>query len=383
VPADAAKALSYAGLRNVRDNSVAAALSGLQTLSQLAGVHIALITNTDIAGTLAMAEQLHAAGALLAIEGPNEPNNFPVTYMGLTSSASTSLPVARFQRDLYAAVKADAALSGIPVFHSSEAGGSEPDDVGLQFLTIPSGVERAMPIGTRYADYANTHNYVCGHQNVLVDNVAWQAADRTLNGQWDGLYVEYSRTWSKGYPGYASDALLTLPWVTTETGWTTRGTGSITEEQQGRVLMNVYLAAFKRGVKYTFVYMLRDDPVQGYWGMFDVTYQPKRIALYLHNLTTILADTSIAATGKLDYAIDHQPATVHDLLLQKSDGKFALIVWGERHTGGSDTIAINLGKSRASLSIYDPVVGTTPTQTLSDVSTVSLTLTDHPLALEL
>jgi hypothetical protein len=75
------------------------------------------------------------------------------------------------------------------VFHSSEAGGSEPDNVGLQFLTIPAGAGIAMPDGTQYADYANTHNYVCGHSSQLVDNVAWNASDPTLNGDWDGPYV--------------------------------------------------------------------------------------------------------------------------------------------------------------------------------------------------
>src|ERR1700739_4781763 len=81
-----------------------------------------------------------AAGALLAAEGPNEPNNFPVTYGGNTSGyKSTFMPVALFQRDLYRTVKSDAKLQGIPIFQSSESGGSEPDNVGLQFLSIPAG----------------------------------------------------------------------------------------------------------------------------------------------------------------------------------------------------------------------------------------------------
>src|SRR5581483_4465266 len=188
-------------------------------------------------------------------------NNFPVTYEGGTSSSTGSfIPVARFQRDLYAAVHAEPALAGIPVFHSSESGGSEPDDVGLQFLTIPPDAGTSMPAGTAYADYANTHNYVCGHSGQLVDNVSWNASDPTLNGDWDGLYVEYGHTWHGGFAGYADAQLVTLPRVTTETGWLTAGTGAIGEEQQARVFLDLYLAAFRRGWAYTFVYMLRDDP---------------------------------------------------------------------------------------------------------------------------
>src|SRR5262249_29712749 len=188
-----------------------------------------LLTDHDVASTVSMAEQLNAAGALLAVEGANEPNNFPVTYENQTSSYSTTfVPVAHLQRDLYAAVKADPALAGIPVFHSSEAGGSEPDNVGLQYLTIPTGANIAMPDGTVYADYANTHNYVCGHSNVLGDNTAWQASDPTLNGDWDGPYVEYGHTWHGGFAGYANADLPALPKVTTETGWVHPGTGAST-----------------------------------------------------------------------------------------------------------------------------------------------------------
>jgi hypothetical protein len=359
-----------------------------------AGVRTCMLPNADLSTTLDMAKQLQAAGALLAIEGPNEPNNFPVTYQGQTSSsASTFLPVAHFQRDLYAAVRAESSLNGIPVLHSSEAGGSEPDNVGLQFLTIPPDAGATMPVGTKYADYANTHNYVCGHNNQLVDNVCWNASDPTLNGDWDGIYVEYGRTWRGGFAGYSKADLMTLPRVTTETGWVTSGKGAITEEQQGRLFLNLYLAAFKRGWAYTFVYMLRDDPAQGYWGFFDTSYQPKKSGTYLHNLTVILADAASRAPGRLDYGIAYdvtpaaggrggEAAAVHDLLLQKSNGVFDLVLWDERPTGGNDGVTVSLGGVRPVVNVFDPTIGVSPTQSLPGAYAVALTLNDHPLILE-
>jgi hypothetical protein len=383
-PTPSATALLYAGIRNIRDDGNPATVPGWITMHQSAGVRLSLLTNQDVASTVSMAEQLQAAGALLAVEGPNEPNNFPVTYMGQTSGYTTTfLPVAQLQRDLYAAVKADAKLAGVPVFHASEAGGSEPDDVGLQFLTIPQDAGIAMPGGTAYADYANTHNYVCGHNNQLVDNVAWNASSPTLNGDWDGPYVEYGVTWHEGFSGYSNPELITLPRVTTETGWLTTGTGAITEEQQARLFLNLYLAAFEQGASYTFIYMLRDDPNQGYWGLFDTTYTPKTSGTYLHNLTTILADTGTRTPDKLDYSIAAEPATVHDVLLQKSSGAFELVVWDERPLTGSDDVTVNLTSSRATVTVYDPTTGTAATQTLHGVSSVPLSLTDHPLILEL
>jgi hypothetical protein len=383
-PTQSATALSFAGIRNIRDDGNPATVPSWIAMHQSSGVRVCLLTNQDVAGTVDMAKQLNTAGALLAVEGPNEPNNFPVTYEGQTSSYTTTfVPVANLQRDLYAAVKAEPTLAGIPVFHSSEAGGSEPDNVGLQFLTIPTDAGFAMPDGTKYADYGNTHNYVCGHSSQLLDNTAWNASDPTLNGDWDGPYVEYGHTWHGGFDGYANADLITLPKVTTETGWVTTGTGAITTEQQARLFLNLYLAAFKRGFAYTFIYMLRDDPVQGYWGLFDTSYNPKTSGAYLHNLTTVLADTGSTPPGKLDYSIANEPVTVHDLLLQKSSGIFELVVWDENESGGSDSVTVNLTTVRAAVKVYDPTMGTSPTQTLSAVSTVTLTLGDHPVIVEL
>lgn len=379
-----ATALSYAGMHAIRDDGRPGHVQDWITVHQQSGVRLSLLTDHDVQSTIDMAKALHAAGALLAVEGPNEPNNFQVTYENVTATYDTTfIPVAHFQRDLYAAVKAEPALNGIPVFHSSEAGGSEPDNVGLQFLTIPNGAGTLMPDGTKYADYANTHNYVCGHQNRLIDNVSWNAVDPTLNDDWDGLYVEYGLTWHGHFQGYSNTDLETLPRVSTETGWLTQGSGAIAEEQQGKVFLNLYLSGFKRGWSYTFVYMMRDDPGQGYWGLFDTDYNPKKSGEYLHNLTTILADSASATPGRLDYAIASPPATTHDLLMQKSTGTFELAVWNDRPGGGSDAVTVSLGGTHATVKIYDPTTGTTPTQTLSDASSVSLTLTDHPVIIEI
>ncbi len=392
-PAKVAECLTYAGIRALRDDGPKnpKTLQSFIDLYKASGAKVVLLPkNGDIAASLDQYETLAAAGALLAAEGPNEPNNFRVTYKGAASSKETSMPVALFQKDLYAAVKADPKLAGIPVFHSSEAGGSQPDNCGLQFLTLPDGAGTLMPDGTQYADYANTHNYVCAHlKSMSEDNIAWNAEDPTLKGKWDGMYVEYGHTWrGKGFDGYTPAQLETLPRVTTETGWSTRvGKGghpdAISEEQQGRLFLNLYLAAFKRGWSYTFIYMLRDSAGQGYWGLVHTDYTPKLSADYLHNLTTILADKSSSFTPeKVNYAIPNKPAIVHDLLMQKSNGTFELAVWGEQVKGASDII-VNLGGTFASVKVYDPTIGTAPTQTLSNVSSVPLTLSDHVVILEL
>jgi hypothetical protein len=392
-PTRVAECLAYAGIHAIRDDGSRnpKTLDSYISVHKASGAKVVLLPiNGNIVASLQEYETLAAAGALLAAEGPNEPNNWHVSYQGATSSKETSMPVALFQRDLYAAVKTDPKLAGIMVFHSSEAGGSQPDNCGLQFLTIPSGAGTLMPDGTKYADYANTHNYVCGHglKGLTEDNIAWKAEDPTLKGEWDGLYVEYGHTWwSKGFDGYTKVQLETLPRVTTETGWSTRAGGgghssAISEEEQGKLFLNLYLDAFKRGWSYTFIYMLHDHPGDGYRGLVHTNYSPKPSATFLHNLTTILADKPASFTpGEVNYTIPNQPATVHDLLLQKSNGTFELVVWGEQ-VKGTNNVVVNLGSVCANVNLYDPTAGTTAIQTVSSLASVPVTLSDHPLIIE-
>jgi hypothetical protein len=383
-----ATSLTYAGIRNIRDDGSTnpATIQAWLNVHAASGAKLSLLPiNGNIADSISEYEQMAVAGALLAAEGPNEPNNFPVTYNGQTSGYTTTfMSVAQFQRDLYAAVKADIKLAGIPVFASSEAGGSEPDNVGLQFLTITGGAGSSMPDGTKYADYANTHNYVLGNgMTHVVDNNAWGAeAPATPAGPWDGPYGEYGVTWHKGFSGYSISQLQILPKVTTETGWPTVGRNSISEDQQGKLFINLYLDAFKQGWSYTFIYMLRDDPNQGYWGLFHKDYTPKLSGTYLHNLTTILADNSSSFTpGKVNYFISNEPEAVHDLLLQKSNGTMELIVWGEQ-IRGQNNVTLNLGAKDELVKVYDPTIGVAQIKIFTDVNSIPLTLSDHALVIE-
>lgn len=337
---------------------------------------------SDLKKLLATGKQLAEAGALLAFEGNNEPNNWGVTYQGEQGGgrAPSWMAVAKLQRDLYSAVKSDAALAKYPLWSISEAG-AETDNVGLQFLTIPAGAKTVMPAGTRYADFANVHNYIY-HPNSagLEDNKTWNAADPTRACKVDGLFGNHGVTWGKHFRGYSEAELLTLPRVTTETGSTIGG--PITEEIQALNLLSMYLDQFKRGWRHTAVYLLRDRADEAgnqSFGFFKPNYTPRRAATYLHNLTTILADGGAPVKlGRLNYSIAEQPATVHELLLQKSDGTFALVVWGER-LQGADEVTVRLGDKYPTVQVYDPTVGTAPVETVKGVNSLTLTLSNHPL----
>lgn len=387
-----AEMVNYLGIRWVRGGIEGLSADGPTTvqtyllLHQKTGVRFSWglgSGGTNLAYLIQTGRQLAKADALLAFEGNNEPNNWGVTYQGEKGGggAPSWLAVAKMQRDLYAAVKGDALLKKYPVWSISE-NGAELDNVGIQFLTIPSSADTVMPPGTRYADSANVHNYIY-HPNSsgLGDNKTWNASDPSAACRVDGLYGNYGRTWAKHFPGYGLDELAALPRVTTETGCTIGG--AITGEIHALNLLSLYLDQFKRGWSHTSVYLLRDRQDEGgnqRFGFYTADYQPRNAAIYLHNLTSIVADKipTPSKPGALDYVIPNEPEVVHDLLLQDSGGTFQLIVWGER-LKGTDAIQVQLADTYNSVKVYDPTVGVEPVQTHHRVRSLSLSVSDHPL----
>ncbi len=374
-------ALRYLGVRNVRDGVSQPQV--LITLHKQTGIKADILDGADLPRLLEAGRTLAAAGALLSFEGPNEPNTWPITYHGKVGGGSGDwTPVAQYQRDLYAGVKKDPVLKVYPVFHVSE-GGAEVDNVGMQWLTIPTGAGAVMPAGTQYADYANAHNYVSGNCHAYIDNVARQAAAPKLNGCWDGAYGEYHLTWLKHFEGPALDDLRALPKVTTETGWdSVSDPGG--EAVQGKVLTNSYLDQYAFGWRYTFIYELGDgEGGGGHQGLFHTDWTPKLAATYIHNLTTILADSGAAVTpGALAYAVPNKPDTVHRMLMQKSNGVFELAVWGEQTQGSSDVV-VDLANPASKVNVYDVTIGAAPVQTAANVKSVALTVSDHAMIVEI
>jgi hypothetical protein len=396
--------VAYLGVKAFRDGLVkdAAGARNAIALYRATGAKTVMIVNAGphyatLAQYIGFAEQLHAAGALLAIEGPNEPGNFNTTYKGNLGGAKGAdwLPVAQFQADLYAAVKADPLLAGIPVFAPSEVG-AETGNYGLQVNQLSPGIgdpDKLAAAGfsstQAFADYANVHNYVSGvHPDPIPPNRAWLTASVTANVPGiDGFYGNNIITWAKKYPGYTVAQAPSVPKVTTETGLQTAAAarGFVTEDAQGKLLMALMLDQFKLGWAYTIQYQLFDTPGTT-WGLFHADKTPKLGATYFHNLTAILATSGPPpAVGQLSYGyIVPPPATVHDLLLQRADGRLFLAVWDENPPGtGSDSVSIDLGKEFRTVSVYDPTIGIEPQSALPDARIVPLALTDHVVILEL
>ena len=343
--------------------------------------------------------------ALIAFEGPNEPNNWGIKYQGEYGGGrygadgiegpNPIAPLARYQRDFYAKIKADPVLKDYPVWSMTDVGAMW-ENCGLHFLTVPENAEGVDPefLGVTFADVAACHNYFSGIQ-ARTNNQTWRASD-PCGKTGNTLYANFGVTWNKKYQGYSEEELQKLPRVCTETGTTIDGL-QVTEEYQGLTYLSCYLSQFKRGWTHTAIYILRDRTDEGgnqTFGFYTGNYTPRLAAHYLHNLTTVLDDDqSIETPGTLTYSIDPLPATTHDLLLQKNDGTMMLVVWSEKYARGStaDDVTVTFDESIEKINVYnpaqydenDPDVGTRPIATYENVNAIELSMLDHPYIIEI
>ncbi|MCA6125519.1 RHS repeat protein [Bradyrhizobium sp. WSM 1704] len=302
-------------------------------------------------------------GSITAIEGLNEANHQPFSYNGSSSLSAA----AQFQSALYAAVKADSSLASIPVYNLSLA---YNDPQGYKQLGDMSGS----------TDYTNAHAYVSTGTNPEDSLAATLAAVKS--------------------------AAAGKPVVITETGYTTQENTTylgVDQTVQAKSILNTLVDAYKAGVSSTYLYELFDrnsaasdtNPENNY-GLFNSDGTPKLAATAIHNLTTILADDGTGGhqpTDPLNYSLTGMPSTGNSMVLGKSNGTYDLVVWAEPRlwndatdteiSNPTQTVTVNLGGVHHSVNVYDTMGGTTPIATYTDVSTLTIPVSDHPIIIEI
>jgi hypothetical protein len=361
-----------------------------------------------IADTKTQWDFLHACGAMAFGEGPNEPNNFGFNYKGVRCDLSgNSVPCVGYQADLYAMFKADSAFAGMQMAGMTDVG-AEATNNSLQNLTVPTGTFAAgtPPAGTGLADVANAHNYFQGNGPSActpIDNQIFWAESINRGGTYAGLFDTWGEywgtTWGHGYPAVAQQQ-NDVPKMTTETGWNTfKCTPGIADALKAHMLTDLWFQAARMGWQSTIVYQMNNDrPSDGGYGFFSNTgaspiadaTNALPMGVYTHNITTILADTSSAFTPtSVPYSMTGQTCNsdascnAYSLLIQKSTGVHELVVWGEAFQSQASTpVTVNLGASHSVVKVYDVTAGTAPVTTLSNVSSVPLTVSDHAFIIE-
>jgi hypothetical protein len=222
-----------------------------------------------------------------AIEGPNEVNNWPVKYPGLTGTQAA----AALQNALFDSAKSDPLLKDIPVFN---------------YTGFPDAGGRA--------DFTNIHPYPKHGAQPRHE------LERNLD------------IYSKLTPGKLV--------VITETGFPTLDVksdwGGVDQRTQALLTLNLLLDAVDLGIRRTYLYQLLDAypdhsgvDVDKHLGLFDLAYKPKRAAQAIHNLLGILTSTNSGAASVPSYTVVGLPASARTLNIRKADGSVAIVIWNE------------------------------------------------------
>lgn len=362
--------MDYLGLDNIRDYIN---LSSWPVYKQMAAAglkfDLMLDPKVGIDNYMGWASTLQQSfpGSVVALEGPNEVDKQSVTFNGLTGYAGAIAT----QKALFARAEADPTLHDVPVYNLSLAGIDPPEYEAVGDLSA-------------YADFGNIHSYYQAGQQ------SWGYSQLDPNYTLQA-WIESSR-WSA--PG--------RPTVITETG-STASPGSVigvTEEVQAKQILNSLLAGAKHGIAATYLYELvgsnNADPtnIESHYGLFRPDWTPKPAAQALHNFTHVLTSSSgeAGAPAAPAYTVHGLPETGSSLLFQEDDGAYDIVVWAEPDlwdqaarapiTAPDAHIDVSLGGTYAGVLVYDPMASDQPVQTFSNVSSVALTLVDHPLIIE-
>ena len=360
--------LAYLGVANVRDNFLTSSLPAFNGLAS-AGYKLdfaippASITTPNFVSQVDAFNAAHP-GSIKAIEGPNEVNIWTVTYNGGSSLANA----AQYEQAFYSAIRADHNLSNIPVYNLS-----------LAFLDTTQYAQ----VGnlSASANYANSHAYL----------------NDAFGPQWSlNIILPFAKL----------DA-PSLPTVITETGYNTDPNdhySGVDQTVQAKYTLDTLMDGTKDGVGTTYLYELLDDfsdpantNAQDHFGLFNSDGTPKLAATAIHNLTAILNDPGASSSftpGTLNYSVTNLTATnSNQLLLQKSNGTFDLVLWGEPSiynpnsgteiAAPDDIVTVNFAQVEGTVTVFDPLLGNTPIATYHNVQQIQVDVTDHPLVIEI
>jgi hypothetical protein len=202
-----------------------------------------------------------------------------------------------------------------------------------------------------------------------------------------------------------TEAVASKPSVMTETGYFTMlnnavDPSGVTESVQARLTLDTIFDSFSAGVSQTFLYELLDElPDPGntnpefHYGLFHADGTPKLAATAIHNLTTILTlPGSGSAAPALTPGFSGMPDNASTLTLSGANGSTFITVWAEPQVWNTAAqtekpiaashVTVTLGAVVGTVSVYDPTVGTAPIATYSNVSQVTVNVTDHPLIIQ-
>lgn len=274
------------------------------------------------------------------VEGLNEPDaNSSATVFGLTFPANVSIS----QKALWTAVKSSAApINRIPVLAPSLIG---------PYYKITGGsplADQLRGMG-KVADFNNLHTYYGGEQPDMTSRNCRPYTLRNCPLNLDS-YLQLAN-----FTASTETQKIDLPAMSTEAGYRTSSVDGVPESLQEKYIPRILLYNFNYKVKRTYIHELIDSTgntadTSDNWGILRFNLSPKPAYTILKNMIAFLSDPgSKAKTFKLgSFMYKLEPATktslpnldttyhtnnfsfVKSTFLQKSNGKYYIILWNAR-----------------------------------------------------
>lgn len=313
-------------------------------------------------------------GSVVAITCCNEAD--AASAFGYNNGSTTKTGVAganAFIADMSAAIKADPdpALNSIPV-------AMWPLTFAWNYASVGDQ--------TTHCDWANVHDYYSPDNS---------------NGM--GVYQGTVPVAMNGFLTDIRKVCNKTPFITTETGY---GSTPYAHSDQGRgneyaqarlIMMDMFDHAVRPDNEYVFQFNIDWCTGDGDgWGFFCGSNNPKPSAQGFRAMTTILKDTGTNAktftSSQFEYSVAGMPAQGRNFAVAKSDGTYDVLLWQETPIWNRaaaapialppSTVTVTLPRSMSG-KVFNPIVnGTTPVQTVTNQNTVTVTLGDAPLIIE-
>lgn len=240
-------------------------------------------------------------------------------------------------QDTWTALKSDPATANIKVIGPS---------LGRSY-----GYSTKSPLSdlNAYVDWGNFHPYPYGGNGFnypfsynTIDRYYWQGNFPAVN------IDEYPYAFDVYKPPFGSK-----PMAATETGYFTSKTAyGISENMHGKYMPRIFAEYFRKGIIRTCSYEFLDQSnnpsnKEANFGLLRNDLSPKPAYTTLKKLIGLLTDPGISFTpSSLDYELtvslpsNYKAKYVHDLLLQKRDGTFYLVLWHEISNGDTSSTPV-------------------------------------------
>ncbi|MER3432510.1 MAG: hypothetical protein C4288_03535 [Leptolyngbya sp. ERB_1_1] len=287
---------------------------------------------------------------LIAIEGPNE--------YDLTSDPNKWNTLRNYTAEMSRQIRSRPKMKSVLILGPSMA---SPFNTYKNLVGI-----------SPYIDRANIHPY---------------AGELRPESFWDesppnGRYVD---VWFRE----AKRTNLSRPIWATEVGWNQTG-----EQVQAKYIPRMFAWFFKQGIAKTMLFQMVDGGDGAKWGLLRQDLSEKLGYQSLKNFIAVLDDRGqVLSPSTLNYRLSGDTTNIETLLLQKSNGKFDLLIWQAKSCWDRDkkvelrnpdrNLVLKLAKRAKSANLYVPLKSASPIQSFSATNSISLSVPDHMLIVEL